>query len=141
MSQNIRPTPCSSGRHGSTANVEGSGIAIMSDSSIALKPVIEDPSKPIPASSAPSSSAALIENDLSCPITSVNHSRMKRIPRSATIVRTSSAVSCGAVTERGDLGALHRSDEPGARPLLQLLEGGRELLPLARERVLHAHRR
>ena len=41
-SQNIRPTPCSSGRHGSTANVLGSGIAIMSDSSIALKPVIED---------------------------------------------------------------------------------------------------
>ena len=27
----------------------GSGIAIMSDSSIALKPVIEEPSKPMPA--------------------------------------------------------------------------------------------
>ena len=67
----------------------------MSDSSIALKPVIEEPSKPIPASSAPSSSAALIENDFSWPITSVNHMRMKRISRSATIARTSSAVSCG----------------------------------------------
>ena len=53
-SQNILPTPCSSGRHGSTANVLGSGIAIMSDSSIALKPVIELPSKPIPASNASS---------------------------------------------------------------------------------------
>ena len=52
MSQNIRPTPCSSGRQGSTAKVLGSGIAIMSDSSIALKPVIEEPSKPMPASKA-----------------------------------------------------------------------------------------
>ena len=64
-SQNIRATPCSSGRQGSTAKVLGSGIAIMSDSSIALKPVIEDPSKPMPASNASSSSAALIENDFS----------------------------------------------------------------------------
>ena len=41
-----------SGRQGSTANVAGSGIATMSDSSIALKPVIEEPSKPMPASNA-----------------------------------------------------------------------------------------
>jgi hypothetical protein len=34
-------------------NVSGSGIATMSDSSIALKPVIDEPSKPIPSSSAP----------------------------------------------------------------------------------------
>jgi len=61
----MRPTPCSSGRQGSTAKVAGSGIAIMSDSSIALNPVIEDPSNPMPASSAPSSSAALIEKDFS----------------------------------------------------------------------------
>ena len=81
-SQNIRPTPCSSGRHGSTAKVLGSGIAIMSDSSIALKPVIEEPSKPIPASNASSSSAALIENDFSWPRMSVNQKRMKRISRS-----------------------------------------------------------
>ena len=90
-SQNMRPTPCSSGRHGSTANVEGSGIAIMSDSSIALNPVIEDPSKPMPASNASSSSAALIENDFSCPRMSVNQKRMKRISRSATSALTSSA--------------------------------------------------
>jgi len=92
MSQNIRPTPCSSGRHGRIANVDGSGIAIMSASSTGLKPVIEEPSKPIPFSSASSSSAALIANDLSWPRTSVNQSRMKRRLRSATSARTSSAV-------------------------------------------------
>ncbi len=65
MSQNIRATPCSSGRHGSTANVLGSGIAIMSDSSIGLKPVIDEPSNPIPPSNASDSSVALIENAFS----------------------------------------------------------------------------
>ncbi len=65
MSQNIRAVPCSSGRHGRTANVLGSGIAIMSDSSIGLKPVIEEPSKPMPPSNASASSVALIENALS----------------------------------------------------------------------------
>ena len=79
----MRATPCSSGRHGSTANVVGSGIAIMSDSSIALKPVIEEPSKPIPPSNASSSSAALIENDFSWPRMSVNQKRMKRMSRSS----------------------------------------------------------
>ncbi len=88
----MRPTPCSSGRHGSTANVAGSGIAIMSDSSIALKPVIDEPSKPIPDSNASSSSSTLIENDFSWPRMSVNQKRMKRISRSATIALTSSAV-------------------------------------------------
>ena len=52
----MRPTAFSCGRQGRTANVSGSGIAIMSDSSIRLKPVIEEPSKPIPSVSAPSSS-------------------------------------------------------------------------------------
>ena len=64
--------------------VAGSGIAIMSDSSIALKPVIEEPSKPIPPSNASASSVTLIENAFSWPRTSVNHSRMKRMSRSAT---------------------------------------------------------
>ena len=41
--------------------VEGSGMAIMSDSSIGLKPLIEEPSKPMPPSKASSRSAALIE--------------------------------------------------------------------------------
>src|ERR1700683_1129481 len=94
MSQNIRATPASVGRHGRTENVVGSGIAIMSDSSIALKPVIDEPSKPIPCSSASASSVALIENDLSWPRMSVNQSRMKRMSRFAANASTSSAV-CG----------------------------------------------
>ena len=93
MSQNIRPTPCSSGRHGRTPNVVGSGIAIMSDSSIGLKPVIDEPSNPIPPSNASASSVALIENALSWPRMSVNHSRMNRMLRSCTSARTSSAVA------------------------------------------------
>ena len=69
MSQIIRPTTASGGngtpdcgwmapsaRCGMIRNVSGSGIATMSDSSIALKPVIDDPSKPIPSSSAASTS-------------------------------------------------------------------------------------
>ena len=91
MSQIIRATPCSAGRHGSTRNVVGSGIAIMSDSSIGLKPVIDEPSKPMPPSNASASSVALIENALSCPSTSVNHNRMKRMSRSAASAITSSA--------------------------------------------------
>ena len=61
MSQNIRATASSSGRQGSRAKVAGSGTASMSDSSIGLKPVIEEPSKPIPPSKASSSSEALTE--------------------------------------------------------------------------------
>jgi hypothetical protein len=48
-SQNIRPTPASSGRQGSTVKVEASGWAIMSDSSMALKPVIDEAVEPHPA--------------------------------------------------------------------------------------------
>ena len=101
MSQNIRATPCSAGRHGRIANVVGSGIAIMSDSSIALKPVIEEPSNPIPPSNASASSVALIENDFSWPRMSVNHRRMKRISRSSTSARTSSAVVRSGVAIAG----------------------------------------
>ena len=56
----------------------------MSDSSIALKPVIDEPSKPIPPSNASSSSSELIENDFSWPRMSVNQSRMKRMSLSWT---------------------------------------------------------
>ena len=66
----------------------------MSDSSIALKPVIDEPSKPIPPSNASSSSSLLIEKLFSCPRMSVNQKRMKRMSRSSTIALTSSAV-CG----------------------------------------------
>jgi hypothetical protein len=44
--------------------VLGSGIATMSDSSIRLNPVIDEPSKPMPSSSASSISAGVIANDL-----------------------------------------------------------------------------
>ena len=88
------PPPSSSGRQGSTLKVVGSGMAIMSDSSMALKPVIELPSKPMPPSKASSSSAALMLNDFSWPRMSVNQRRMKRMPRSWTSALTSSWV-CG----------------------------------------------
>jgi hypothetical protein len=79
MSQNMRATRfSSSGRQGITLKVEASGMAIMSDSSIGLKPVIEEPSKPIPPSNASSSSDALIEKLFSIPSRSVNQRRTKR---------------------------------------------------------------
>jgi hypothetical protein len=56
----------------------------MSDSSIALKPVIEEPSKPMPSSSAPSSSAGVIEKLLRWPSMSVNQRWMYLTPRSST---------------------------------------------------------
>ena len=87
----MRATPRSSGRQGRIAKVDGSGMAIMSDSSIALKPVIDEPSKPIPPSNASSSSCALIEKLFSWPRMSVNQSRTKRMSRSSTKARTSSA--------------------------------------------------
>ena len=88
----------SSGRQGIRAKVEGSGIAIMSDSSIGLKPVIEEPSKPMPPSKASSSSAALIEKLFSWPRTSVNQRRTKRTSFSLTIAATSAALfGCSAI--------------------------------------------
>ena len=93
MSQNMRATAfSSSGRQGTSSKVEGSGIAIMSDSSIGLKPVIEEPSKPMPPSKASSSSAALIEKLFSWPSTSVNQRRTKRTSLSLTIAATSAAL-------------------------------------------------
>ena len=141
------PPPFSSGRHGSTANVVGSGIAIMSDSSIALKPVIEEPSKPIPPSNASSSSSALIENDFSWPRMSVNQSRMKRMPRSSTRALTSSAV-CGlsaSVATAGRLAQPPRSDRRSRRQSnqrsaqrLSSLEGRRELAAALGQLVVDA---
>ena len=56
MSQIIRATLVSPSFQGINWKVSGSGIATMSDSSIALKPVIDEPSNPIPSSSAASTS-------------------------------------------------------------------------------------
>ncbi len=47
----------------------------MSDSSIALKPVIDEPSKPIPSSSAASISCGVIAKLFRCPSRSVNQKR------------------------------------------------------------------
>src|SRR3954471_13523516 len=134
MSANIRatPPPSSSGRQGSRRNVLGSGIAIMSESSIALKPVIEEPSKPMPASNAPSRSCELIEKDFSCPRMSVNHRRMKRTPVSRTWARTSSTVvgcsSGGAIAAR--------TLQPAQRPRAELAQGGGQLAAHVRQPVL-----
>src|SRR5215211_2764295 len=134
MSANIRatPPPSSSGRHGSSRNVLGSGSAIMSDSSIALKPVIDEPSKPMPASKAPSRSWELIEKDFSWPRMSVNQSRMNRTPVSRTWARTSSAVvGCSSVS------AIEaRTLQPAQRPRAQLAQGGGQLAAHVRQPVL-----
>jgi hypothetical protein len=60
MSQNIRATPCDSGRHGRTWKVEASGTTSMSASWTRAKPSIAEPSKPMPSVKAFSSSAAVI---------------------------------------------------------------------------------
>src|SRR3954452_20976593 len=136
MSANIRatPPPSCSGRHGSRRKVLGSGIAIMSDSSIALKPVMEEPSKPLPASKAPSRSCELIENDFSWPRMSVNHMRMKRTPVSRTLARTSSAVvGCSSVSAMEA-----RTLQPAERPRAQLAQGRGELAAHVRQPVLDA---
>src|SRR5918992_2112577 len=149
MSQNIRATPLPSGRHGSTAKVLASGMAIMSDSSIALKPVIEEPSKPMPPSNASSSSSALMEKLLSWPRMSVNQKRMNLMSRSWTIALTSSAVcGCSWTAMRAPLprsGAAYEAGkanelvQPGLRPGLQGAHGGLESAALVREGVLHPH--
>ena len=64
-------------------------MAIMSDSSIRLKPVIDEPSKPMPSSSAPSSSSLPTAKDFSWPRMSVNHSRMNWMSCSSTSASTS----------------------------------------------------
>src|SRR6185436_9839934 len=140
MSQNIRPTPLSSGRHGRTANVDGSGIAIMSDSSIALKPVMDEPSKPMPPSNASSSSSLLIEKLFSCPRMSVNQKRMKRMSRSSTIDLTSSAVrgwsAMFSLFVGFEEGARLLARQPVVRPALKRAHGRLEGAALVRERVL-----
>src|SRR5579859_4345039 len=52
----------------------------MSDSSMALKPVIDEPSKPMPSSSAPSTSPTVIEKLFRCPSRSVNQRSMSSTP-------------------------------------------------------------
>ena len=76
--------------------VAGSGMAIMSDSSIALKPVIDEPSKPIPSSSAPSSSGTVTAKLLRWPSMSVNQRWTKPTSSSLTLFITSRR-ACGSL--------------------------------------------
>ena len=89
MSQIIRATFVSPCRQGISWKVSGSGIATMSDSSIALKPVIEEPSNPIPSSSAPAISLGVTANDFRCPSMSVNQRRTNSTPSSPIRFTTS----------------------------------------------------
>src|SRR4051812_2308095 len=89
MSQIIRPTLASPSRVGISRYVDGSGIATMSDSSIALNPVIDEPSKPIPSLSAPSISEGVIAKLLRWPSMSVNQKRTYSTPSFSICFMTS----------------------------------------------------
>jgi hypothetical protein len=89
MSQIMRPTLRSPSFQGISWNVAGSGIATMSDSSIALKPVIDEPSKPIPSSSASSISLGVIAKLFRCPSRSENQKSTNSIPSSSIRASTS----------------------------------------------------
>ena len=92
----MRATFVSPSFHGIGVNVSGSGIATMSDSSIALKPVIDEPSKPIPSSSAASISLGVTAKLFRCPSMSVNHSSRNSIPSS--LIRFSTSLrACGSL--------------------------------------------
>lgn len=90
MSQNIRAVPGASARQGRTWKVDGSGLAIMSDSYTRAKPSMAEPSKPMPSSNACSSSAGATATDFRKPSTSVNHRRTKRMSRSSNVRSTNS---------------------------------------------------
>src|SRR5579859_489184 len=99
-------------------NVSGSGIATMSDSSIALNPVIDEPSKPIPSSSASSSSAGVIAKLLRWPSRSVNQSRTNSTDssfmRSSTSARLNgSLVALGAVSIAAIKSSSRKTKSPG----------------------------
>src|SRR3954471_19736571 len=127
-------------------------MATMSDSSIGLKPVIDEPSKEMPCSSAASSWSRPIENDLSCPRMSVNHRRTKRRSLAETSARTSPGVRGGSVMGAGRLSERRwtagpvRADrwagrEPRLGPGLQLREDRPEGVAHVAQRVGHADRR
>src|SRR5204862_475494 len=94
MSQIMRATFVSPSFHGISWKVSGSGIATMSDSSIALKPVIDEPSKPMPSSSASSISLGVTAKLFRWPSMSENQSRPNSTPscsiRACTRLRVSS---------------------------------------------------
>src|SRR5207237_9613486 len=93
----------------------------MSDSSIALKPVIDEPSKPIPSSSAASISLGVTAKLFRCPSMSVNHSRRNSIPSSwirlSTLLRASgSLVALGLLSTCATLAPPFKTEKPRALP-------------------------
>src|SRR5947209_13912827 len=127
-------------------------MATMSDSSIGLKPVIDDPSKEMPCSRASSSWSRPIEKDFSWPRMSVNQRRTKRRSLAATSALTSSGVPGRSVMGAGRLlqarwpaGPVlldrRAGGEPGLGPALELREGGLQRVAHRGQRVGHAHRR
>src|SRR5687768_15608978 len=142
MSQNIRAVEGVSPRHGRIWNVDGSGLASMSDSCTRAKPSIDDPSKPMPSLNAPSSSAGAMATDFSEPSTSVNHRRTKRTSRSSSARRTkSSCLPMGSVSHADCYGSVSSASDgyAGGVPQLRLalaqvnarvgdLEGNAELV-------------
>ncbi len=76
MSQNMRATERSWGRQGMMAKVAGSGMAIMSDSSMRANPSMDEPSKPMPSSRALGSSSTVMATLFREPRMSVNQARM-----------------------------------------------------------------
>ncbi len=74
--------------HGNSSKVLGSGLARASLSCTRLNPSMAEPSKCMPSSKAFSSSAGEMATDFSWPRTSVNQSRMRRTPRSSTVLST-----------------------------------------------------
>ncbi len=89
MSQNILATAwCSLGLQGINCQVSGSGIATISLSSIRANPWMDDPSKPIPCSRAPSNSPTVMAKPFKTPRISVNHSLTNLTSCSLAILRT-----------------------------------------------------
>src|SRR5205807_237548 len=115
MSQIIRAPLVSPCFHGISWKVSGSGIATMSDSSIALKPVIEEPSNPIPSSSASSTSLGVIAKLLRWPSRSENQSKTNSTPSFSILPRTCFRDSSpdGVDCRRGDIAVREDIDRVG----------------------------
>src|SRR5580765_8095701 len=128
MSQIIRPTLVSPSRHGISWYVFGSGIATMSDSSIALKPVIDEPSKPIPSSRAPSISLGVTAKLFRCPSMSVNQSSTNSTPSSSIRFSTSLRAFGSLVARFAVSTCVTESPPESERPsVLRLGRGGQRL--------------
>src|SRR5918912_359990 len=99
MSQIIRATTGSPSPRGISRYVSGCGIATMSDSSIALNPVIDEPSKPIPSSSASSTSLGVTAKLFRWPSMSVNQ-RSRKSTLSSCIRLSASRLASGSLVAR-----------------------------------------